>query len=330
MVKWIAVVAGCATLWAASLLTFASQAPRHPTGLGKLQDFARQENLELLVFESGGRVHYVQGGAAKVIFGLAPEGASLGHHAYPTLSPDGKQIALVRPVAVGKELISLHSLTDGTQSDLRRWDGYVYGLSWSPAGKQIAFVAANSNSRTSMNILETGTGRIIEILPSSLGLEGRVSLDSPPSWSPDGERIAFEIDQSAGGPYKRAVAIVDVISQKGSLLAEGESPSWSPNGNVIAYHDLRKKNYLSIKPDGTGKKKLFSPYSLLGGPAWPGGLTLPLLWLPDEQMFGYNEMEGEGPVYSFSVRNLKNGNRRKVYSDSRLTVVAWRKAQRRE
>lgn len=319
----------CAIVGFVSLVGSDGQVPTLPE-LSKLQDFARKQNLELLVFEWGGRVHYVRGNDIKLVSRSTAESASIGHHAYPSLSPDCKYVAVVRTAGSGKEAISTYSFTDGTLSDLHSWDGDLYGLSWSPMGGQIALVADEPDSRSLLRVLDIRNGDVIELVPSRLGIQGRISIDSPPSWSPDGKKVAFEIDQTAGGPYKRVVAIVDVISQEASVLTEGESPSWSPNGDIIAYYDLKKRDVHTIKPDGSGKKKLFSPYSLLGGPAWPGGLSLPLLWSADEPIVGYNEIVGEGPTYSFSVRNLKNGKRQRVYANSRLAVVAWRKAQNRD
>jgi Tol biopolymer transport system component len=317
-------------VWVVLLVGSDTQSPTRPPELSKLQDFAGKENLAFLVFEWGGQVHYVQGDTVRLVFRLAPEGASLSHHAYPTFSPDGKYIALVRPAGAGGEIIARYDLAAGTLSDVHRWHGTVYGLSWSPTGSQIAFVAKDSDSRSLLGILDTKSGHTDRFLPHDLEVQGGISIDSPPSWSPDGQKIAFEIDQQAGGPYKKAIGIIDLTSQKASLLAEGESPSWSPNGNVIAFYDLKKRTVFTIKPDGSGKKRLFSPYSLLGGATWPGGLALPLLWSADEPIVGYNEITGEGPAYSFSIRNLENGNRQRAYSNSRLTVVAWRKVQNRE
>jgi Tol biopolymer transport system component len=60
--------------------------------------------------------------------------------------------------------------------------------------------------------------------------------DLYPSWSPDGEKIAFASERDGGGIY---VMNADDGSDVTRLTTEGVDPSWSPDGEKIAFFNLR-------------------------------------------------------------------------------------------
>lgn len=67
------------------------------------------------------------------------------------------------------------------------YDG-VFGISWSPDGQQLAFVA-NRGSGNDIYLIDVTGGE-----PVALTSDG--ANDRFPSWSPDGSRIAFESNRS--------------------------------------------------------------------------------------------------------------------------------------
>jgi TolB protein len=91
------------------------------------------------------------------------------------------------------------------------------------------------------------------------------SIDSSPSWSPDGERIAFRTtrgESHAGGD----TANIFVINADGSgerqltplkrdpRASGGLFPAWSPSGDTIAFSNGLGINL--VRPDGTHLKRL--------------------------------------------------------------------------
>ena len=59
--------------------------------------------------------------------------------------------------------------------------------------------------------------------------------NSDPSWSPDGQKIAFTRQQ--GG--KAHIAVMDTDGHNAFKLTDGQEPSWSPDGQKIAFEFLK-------------------------------------------------------------------------------------------
>jgi Tol biopolymer transport system component len=153
--------------------------------------------------------------------------------------------------------------------------------SWSPDGKQIAFVHY-SLSDAGIHVMNAGGSHEVEIYkaedqvhPPSSGLD----LDLAPTWSPDGREIAFGHQcaiyiihaDGTGTPRKLATG-----SECASL------PAWSPDGKKIAYevggkHELPQCIYVmavsSGEPDTNQRRPLTDCGTVaIDGIAWsPGG-----------------------------------------------------------
>jgi Tol biopolymer transport system component len=95
-----------------------------------------------------------------------------------------------------------------------------------------------------------------------------------PSWSPDGEWIAFNLCTNKGG-FKVLTAIW-LIHPDGTglhMLTHGYAPAWSPGGQWIAYQasspDGTKSGLFMVHPDGTGRRQLIPETSTgAGEPNW--------------------------------------------------------------
>jgi Tol biopolymer transport system component len=143
-------------------------------------------------------------------------------------------------------------------------------FAWSPRGERIAFVTARSRDGAQDLYVADADGG------SERRLARRVSERSfvPPSWAPDGRRIAFV--------RGLRIIIVDVATGAQRPLRVGPRrdlyPAWSPDGREIAYTtappllDPLANGRIAVTDVGTGRTRVLAAGAL---PAWsPDGAKL--------------------------------------------------------
>lgn len=124
---------------------------------------------------------------------------------------------------------------DGTRAIVAAPGGLDIGpsASWSPDGRQIAFVRYTTAAGKPANF-----GRLIVKAADGSGEETAVAnnvsaLEPRPVWSPDGQRIAF-----ADGPGDiRTVAPTGGPVARLTHAFDAEHLRWSPDGSAIVYSD---------------------------------------------------------------------------------------------
>jgi Tol biopolymer transport system component len=180
---------------------------------------------------------------------------SPGYEFDPSWSPDGTQIAYRSDRGDESEIWLMNA--DGT--DQRR---LTRGLSpaWSPDGSKIAYASPGEINCppgrgprcTGISIMNAdGSGQ--HRLPNTDGGEY-------PSWSPDGQRIAFNSNLTGN----HVMYIVDVDGSNLvdlSSVGEGWQVEWSPDGRSILFtsHRDHPDTYTDVyvmRPDGSGVKRL--------------------------------------------------------------------------
>jgi Tol biopolymer transport system component len=144
----------------------------------------------------------------------------------PSLSPDGKRVALVySPNAAGPNrawnvwIVA----TDGRGLKSLTSVGSVITAAWSPDGARVALVVQASEVDRTVN-----TGEIYVVGSDGSGLH-RVARGRDPAWSPDGRKLAYT------DPKYR----LDVVDANGGRIrivsSHALGPAWSPDGKHLAF-----------------------------------------------------------------------------------------------
>ena len=209
----------------------------------------------------------------------------------PALSPDGSRIAyaeIVRRDFSDYTSAIVTSALDGSDRVKLTSNGAVDAHpTWSPDGKQIAFVSTRETTLPALHLyVMDADGSNVRNLVPSVAIWG-----NPPAWSPDGTRIAF-IGYHSGYDSQGKLWShyqVHTVRPDGSGLAYlGETAShmaWSPDGSQIAFIEQeRESRTLRISdPEGIEMRSLSSPVWARG--SWYGNV----LWSPDGSEIAYGE-----------------------------------------
>ena len=222
----------------------------------------------------GSRLHRIVNGAPDHDFG--PEDY---FGLYADMSPDNSRIAYSTcfyPMGMdiakrfGYQFHNYEIETsniDGTERRrLTENDTFEHFPVWSPDGERLAFISDRDLSTypRSLGIPEAGLytmaadGSDVRSLTPSLQEDLPETNDGvamhAPSWSPDGRRIAFVVNEGKDHPYRRAIYVVMEDGSNLTRISEALSaPSWSPSGERIAFarpHD-NGVSLFTAAPDGS-------------------------------------------------------------------------------
>jgi dipeptidyl aminopeptidase/acylaminoacyl peptidase len=106
----------------------------------------------------------------------------------------------------------------------------VGGSTWSPDGKQVAFIS-NISGRSNVWIVPAEGG-----WPTQLTISDQ--RQAAPAWSPDGKWIAYQSDKDGNEMWDIFLVSPtsgEVVNLTVSAESAEEHPSWSPDGKQIAY-----------------------------------------------------------------------------------------------
>ena len=194
---------------------------------------------------------------------------------YPSWSPDGKQIAFVSERDGNHEIYVMAADGGNPQNLTNNPDSDLYP-SWSPDGERIVFSARRAGHFENELVLTSE----IYVMDADGGNEQKLTEnrknDRHPSWSPDGNRIAFSADRK-GDLQNFDIYVMDADGGNEQKLTENRVhdryPSWSPDGNRIVFASEKDGNWESLDiyvmdTDGGNLQNLTNNPRIDLNPAW--------------------------------------------------------------
>ncbi len=184
----------------------------------------------------------------------------------PVFSPDGKQMAFSTREVNGSDAgIYIADLDGGRLKNLSNHSAIDASPTWSPTGRQIAFISDRSGS-PQLWVMDTDGSNLQQLVR-----EGG-HCDSP-DWSPDGRFITYSWQPS--GQWSHQIYVIEVATGRIFQLTSGrgssENPHWSPDGRHIAFQSSRtgSKQIFVMNADGKNLKQV-TAYGSNESPAWSG------------------------------------------------------------
>ncbi len=164
---------------------------------------------------------------------LAPDPAADGMAAW---SADGERIAFTSARSGDGDLYLIDiNQTDQPPRQLTRWqDSTEWYPAWHPSKQTLAFVRHHARGGDNIYLLTD-----LQAPQTSLAaLTSWSSIQTRPSWSPDGTRIAFYSNHEEKERYD--LYVMDAkkgasprLLLKGVILNERRGPTWTPDGNGL-------------------------------------------------------------------------------------------------
>jgi len=204
-----------------------------------------------------------------------------GKVALATISPDGKYLVNVVDEGRGQQSLWMRHIATGSNAQIMPPSEVRYtGLTLTPNGDFLYFVRIEPEN--------PGLGYLYQ-MPVLGGTPHKLitDVDSPVSFSPDGEQIVFLRNSSSEGSSKLIIAHPDGTGEHvlAALSLPGYSgPAWSPDGKWIASTVLdpgsQNVGRLVVLNPANGKEKtIYAGIASLQKPTWmPDGQHLLLIF----------------------------------------------------
>ncbi len=188
-------------------------------------------------------------------------------------SPDGTKVAF-RSNRDGSNQIYITSIEGGEATRVTDV-GENFFPSWSPDGDQLIFTR-DAGGITAVYVMDADGTNPERIVAEVSGHPGYSVVAEPwhsrPSFSPNGEEIAFEAERDGNADIFVLSRASGETTKITSDPATDRSPAWSPDGDLIAFMSDRDGNneIYTATPDGSGSKRLTEDEADDSFPAFAG------------------------------------------------------------
>jgi Tol biopolymer transport system component/polyisoprenoid-binding protein YceI len=245
-----------------------AQRERRATGPGRLLVSMREESGDTIAVYS---VNVDGSDLVRLVKPLRESGAWSSDLA-PELSPDGSKIVYTRGIATQTsgepDQIYVLDRSGSARPKQLTDDSFTATLwpTWSPDGRKLAFARSEGES-SGIWVMNANGGNARALTEDDLVEEPTFTPDEYPTWSPDGERIAYTSFLPDGNDD---IFVMNANGSSPTRLTSGSEydtdPDWSPNGKLIAFS--RDGDIYTMRPDGSDVRQLSRGSARDGAPAW--------------------------------------------------------------
>lgn len=224
----------------------------------------------------------------------------------PRFSPTRQEITYMSYES-GQPQVYLLQIETGQRELVGNFPGMTFAPRFSPDGQKVVMSLLRDDGNSNIFAMDLRSRTTTRLTDSA-------SIDTSPSYSPDGSQVVFTSDR--GGRAQIYVMSADGSGQTRISFGDGvySTPVWSPRGDLIAFTKQTGGEFQIgvMKTDGSGERILSSGFQQ-EGPTWaPNGRVL---------MF-FREAAGSGGPKLYSV-DLTGRNEQQIETANFASDPAW-------
>ena len=224
----------------------------------------------------------------------------------PRFSPTRQEITYMSYEG-GEPRVYLLQIETGQRELVGNFPGMTFAPRFSPDGQKVIMSLLRDDGNSNVYAMDLRSRTTTRLTESN-------SIDTSPSYSPDGSQVVFTSDR--GGQPQIYVMGADGSNQTRISFGGGSysTPVWSPRGDLIAFTKQSGGEFQIgvMKTDGSGERILSSGFQQ-EGPTWaPNGRVL---------MF-FREAAGSGGPRLYSI-DLTGRNEQAIPTQNFASDPAW-------
>ena len=224
----------------------------------------------------------------------------------PRFAPTQQTITYMS-FAQNRPRVYVYNIGSGSQQLVGDFPNMSFAPRFSPDGQRVIMSLTRDDGNANIYTLDLRSKQMTRMTTSN-------SIDTSPSYSPDGAQIVFTSDR--GGREQLYVMGADGSNPNRISFGDGKysTPVWSPRGDLIAFTKQTAGEFQIgvMRPDGSGERILTSS-NQQEGPTWaPNGRYI---------MF-FRQVPGAGGPKLFSI-DLTGRNEQAIPTPNFASDPAW-------